>query len=175
VNVDDLYDKIEEFNKDITIHPVQASQIIFEQRVKLNCFYCSKYDTKWTCPPRIPKLNYQEIINEYGNKAIVIIKLNINNNFDEIRNKSTLLLHHCLLMLEQYLWNNNNSLSVSFIGGSCKLCKNGCAEKRCMNKGLSRIPMEALGINVIKTLQNININIQFPITEELVRCGLILW
>jgi len=175
VTISDLYDKIEEFNKDITIHPIQANQIIFEHRVALNCFYCSKYNTKWSCPPRIPQLNYQEIINEYENRAIVLISLAINNNFEEIRNKSTIILHHCLLMLEQYLWDNNNSLSLSFIGGSCKLCKNGCSELKCMNKGLSRIPLEALGINVINTLQNININIKFPIIDNLTRCGLILW
>ena len=46
-------------------------------------------------------------------------------------------------------------MAISFIGGSCKLCKNGCAKDKCNNPGMARIPLEATGVNVIKSLDNI--------------------
>ena len=70
---------------------------------------------------------------------------------------------------------NNNSLAISFIGGSCKLCKNGCGKERCNNPGMARIPLEATGVNVIKTLENIGIKVQFPIKDRFYRYGLIAW
>lgn len=159
----------------IKITPIKLSDIIFEERVKLNCFYCTKYNINWRCPPNIPDLNYYNIISEYDNLAIVYIIMDINNNFDFIRIDSTNKLHKSLLVLEQYFWNNNNSLATSFIGGSCKLCQNGCDKDKCKQPLRARIPIEAIGINVIKTLQNIGININFPITNQLFRGGMILW
>ena len=92
-----------------------------------------------------------------------------------MRNKTTNKVHQCLLMLEKYLWDNNYPLCITLIGGCCKLCRNGCAEDVCKNKGLARIPIEATGINVIDSLKNINIDIKFPIIDNLSRCGMILW
>ena len=65
INIDNLNDKIKEFDCNINIYKIKFDQIIFEDRVKLNCFYCSKYNTKWTCPPRIPDIDYSKLINEF--------------------------------------------------------------------------------------------------------------
>lgn len=161
---------------DYSIKPIKSSQIIFEQRVKINCFYCSKYNTNWSCPPRIPDLDYKKLISEYNNIIIVSLNSKINeNNFNEIRNKSTNQLHSVLLMLEMHLWENNYPLAISFIGGSCKLCKDGCAKDSCKNKGLSRIPLEATGVNVVRSLSNVGIEVKFPISDNLTRHGMLLW
>jgi len=173
MNIELLKEKINDSN--IQIYKINYSDIIFEDRVKLNCFYCSKYNTNWMCPPRIPQLDYCKIIGEYSNVAIVSISMDINNNFNDTRTETTVKLHKTLLMLEKELWNNNYPTAVSFIGGSCKLCKNGCAEDKCKQPGLSRIPTEATGINVIKSLKNIGIEIVFPPKDKLSRFGILLW
>jgi len=176
LNIEHLRKKLIEFDKRLKIYPIDFQSIVFEERVHLNCFYCPKYNLKWTCPPKIPSLDYQKIINEYSNIAIVSIDMLIaSHNFDDIRTESTNILHKSLLMLEKELWNDNNSLALSFIGGSCKLCKNGCGTDRCNQPGLARIPVEALGINVVESLKNIGVNVVFPIKDKLSRYGMLLW
>lgn len=148
-------------HKDMGFIYMDPKELKFEERVKINCFYCSKYDTKWTCPPRIPNLNYKALLNEYENCYLIYY-----TNKD--RRKSTNELHRELLRLEKYLWDKGYPLAISFIGGSCKLCKDGCSPNRCSNPGLSRIPVEALGINLVDTLK---IDFKGPLT----RYGLLLW
>lgn len=162
-------------NKNLSLICIDKEKFIFEDRVALNCFYCSKYNTKWTCPPRIPKLNYFKILQEYDNIAILKYERNFTKDeFDLVRTESTNEVHKILLALERYLYQHNNSLAISFIGGSCKLCKT-CGKEKCNNPGMARIPLEATGINVIKSLSNIGINIEFPLKNRFYRFGLIAW
>lgn len=150
--------------------------IVYEERVKLKCFHCKNYRKKWTCPGHLPQIDYQKIIAEYENAAVVICKIPAENGVtDEIRNISTNTLHRAMLFLESELYKRNNSLAISFIGGSCKLCKNGCNPNSCANPELSRMPWEATGCNVVKSLKNIGIRIVFPPQEYLFRYGLFLW
>jgi predicted metal-binding protein len=176
ITINDLSEKLKDFDSNIKIYNIEFNQIVFENRVGINCFYCSKYNTKWTCPPRIPNVDYKNVLKEYDNIAIVAYTVDINEvNFDELRSKTTNKVHQSLLMLEKYLWENNKPLAISFIGGCCKLCKDGCSKDECKNKGLSRIPIEGIGINVVSTLKNINIDVVFPIKNNLSRYGMILW
>ncbi|MEQ2722824.1 DUF2284 domain-containing protein [Phascolarctobacterium faecium] len=155
---------------------IRNEDFVYEERVQLNCFYCSRYNTKWTCPPKIPPINYKKIISEYNNLYILKYERNFQKeDFDVVRNESTNAIHRTLLQMEKFLYINNNSLAISFIGGSCKLCKNGCGKERCNNPGMARIPLEATGVNVIKTLENIGIKVQFPIKDRFYRYGLIAW
>lgn len=168
--------ELKNFNTDMSMILINSKDFVFEERVELKCFYCSKYDTKWTCPPRIPRLDYSKLINEYKNAAIVICEMSLKDKvYEEIRTKSTNELHKSLLYLEKVLWELDNPMTLTFIGGSCKLCKNGCAEDKCRNPGVKRIPIEATGINVIESLKNIGINISFQNNDTMYRFGLILW
>lgn len=175
VDIKDIEERIKEFNENINLYKIDYQDIVFEERVKLNCFYCKRYNNNWKCPPRIPDIDYKKVITEYKNILVIAIKMKIENNYEQVRTESTNKLHHILLCLEQELFNNNNSLAVSFIGGSCKLCKNGCAEDRCRQPSLARIPVEATGINLVDTLKKKGINIEFPIKEEIYRYGMLLW
>lgn len=73
------------------------------------------------------------------------------------------------------MYNHNSSTAISFIGGSCKLCKGGCGKEKCNNPYMSRSPIEALGINVIKSASRYGINIEFPTDKQLMRIGMLLW
>lgn len=161
---------------DITIHKVNIKDMCFEQRVRMNCFYCKNYNLNWKCPPKIPDIDYEKMMNEYDNAAFVKIELPfIEENFQEIRTKSTNDLHKAMLLLEKQLWDMDYSMAISFIGGSCKLCKNGCGKERCNNPYSARVPLEATGVNVIKSAQSVGIKITFPPNETLMRVGLLLW
>lgn len=172
-----IIDFLKKINSQVKILEIKNSDIIFEERVKLKCFHCEHFNHKHTCPPAFPELDYQHMITkEYNNAMILYIKMPVNKeHFEEIRSKSTNVLHKVLLEAEKFLYDNNHSLAISFLGGSCKLCKNGCNPEKCNNPLCARIPMEALGINVIKTMKNSGIDIKFPITNEISRYGLLLW
>ena len=66
-------------------------------------------------------------------------------------------------------------MCLSYIGGSCRLCKSGCGKDRCNNPYLARIPLEATGVNVVESARKYGISIEFPVKEFLIRIGLILW
>ena len=155
---------------------VDCSRLVFEERVLLNCFHCRRYNVNWTCPPRIPGIDYHKLILEYDNSLLVYCKMPVaEGKMDIVRLNSTNLLHRALLEAEKLLWDNNYSLAISFIGGSCKLCTQGCDPHSCRQPTLARIPIEATGVNVEKSLANEGISIVFPPKDFLYRVGLLLW
>lgn len=167
-----------EYNSNIKFKLINVKEIIFEENVKMQCYYCSKFNNNWRCPPNIPQnIDYKKMILEFTNAALVYIKmdLNQNNNFEDVRRDSSLILHKALLEIESYLWSNNIPNSLTFVGGSCKLCKNGCGKEKCNNPGMARTPLEAIGVNVIKSAEKAGISIAFPPKESLLRVGLLLW
>lgn len=68
-----------------------------------------------------------------------------------------------------------NQWRYLLLGGACKLCKNGCMPERCANPYASRSPLEALGVNVMKSAASAGIEVKFPTTEYMMRIGLLLW
>lgn len=156
---------------------IEPNSIIFEERVKLKCSFCDKYGINRRCPPFHTGIDLKASIREYENCMVVYTVFRYKNEQEKgvVRRESTNYLHKSLLDLEKILWENEQVLGVSFIGGSCKLCKDGCGTT-CRNPVNSRIPVEATGINVIKTIKNeLNIEIKFNETGILYRFGLLFW
>lgn len=155
---------------------ISPDKLIFEERVKMNCFYCGRYNVSWRCPPKLPEIDYKKMLLEYENTAVVYVRMPLGEtDYTTVRNDSSIYLHRALLLCEKWLYQHNNSTALSFIGGSCKLCKNGCSAEKCANPYQSRSPVEALGINIIKSVERIGIPIQFPVTEYMIRIGLLVW
>lgn len=159
--------------KGIAIDP---HDVIFEERVKMSCFYCARYNTNWKCPPKIPQLDYQKMLQEYNQAAFVWIEMPLTKEtYDDVRSESSLMLHKALLSMEEYLMYRNNAMALSFIGGSCKLCKNGCGKEQCNNPYKARTPLEAIGVNIISSAEKYGITVSFPPGEFMMRLGLLLW
>jgi len=155
---------------------IDASTLIFEERVRMNCFYCGKYNVSWKCPPKLPHIDYQKMLSEFDNAAFIYVKMSLEGeDYNSVRNNSSIHLHRALLECEKWLYQHNNPTALSFIGGSCKLCKNGCPAERCANPYQSRTPVEALGINVIKSAEQYGIDVVFPADKYMMRIGLLLW
>lgn len=173
-----LKEKLDELQlgNQVILLPASPEIFVFEERVTLQCFTCARYNTVHTCPPRIPSIDYRKLINEYENCLVAYCSMPVNReNYSEVRTQSTNLLHKTLLQLEESLRQSNFPLAMSFIGGSCKLCKSGCHPEKCNNPTMARIPVEATGINLVKSLVKMGINIEFPVTRQLTRYGLLLW
>lgn len=155
---------------------IDSSSLIFEERIRMNCFYCGKYNVSWKCPPKLPDIDYKKMLSEFENSAMIYVQILLQNkDYDTIREFSSVHLHRALLECEKWLYQHNNSTALSFIGGSCKLCKNGCAKDKCANPYQARTPVEALGINIIKSAAQYGIDITFPPEKYMTRIGLLLW
>ena len=141
--------------------PIRQDDLVFEERVRLKCFQCRNYCAKWTCPGRLPAFDYRKLLGEYAHMAV-------------ISGKDGNELHRAMLHLEKELFSRNETMAVSFIGGSCELCKDGCNKDACVHPDQARIPWDATGCNVTRSLANIGIKVDFA-GSECYRYGLLLW
>ena len=110
-----------------------------------------------------------------GLATILSMNITSQSDYNKIRNDSSVILHKALLDLEKWLYHHNSSNAISFIGGSCKLCKGGCGKEKCNNPNMSRAPLEAIGVNIIKSMKQYGIDITFPTEKAIKRVGLLLW
>ncbi len=156
----------------ITIKRIKFSDIVFEERVKLGCFYCKNYNKKLTCPPNIPDLDYNKILSECDNLHIICHKHHFQNIIThKDRADSTHAIHDFILSTEKKLGLNNNPIILSFIGGCCKLCGYECG--LICDTEHRRISLEAIGVNVVKSMHNVGVDLIFPPKEYFYRIGLI--
>lgn len=160
----------------LNIVPAEPKKLILESRTQMNCFYCGKYNHNWKCPPNLPAIDYQEMFSEYDFGAFVYLKMPFRKEtYADVRNESSILLYKALLDMEKVLWEYNRPLAISFVAGSCKLCKNGCGQERCSNPYMARSPIEATGVNVIKSAAVYGIEAVFPPKDTIMRIGYLLW
>lgn len=160
----------------LRIRSANPSDLVFEERTKMACFYCGRYRNCWTCPPNIPDIDYPRMFSEFGNGAFVWVDVPYTDDtYQEVRRESSVRLHRALLSMERWLWDHGHTPALSFTAGSCKLCKNGCGKERCNNPYMARTPLEATGCNVVASAARAGIEIRFPPRGSLMRVGLIVW
>ena len=56
---------------------ITASQLVFEERVKMNCFYCGRYNVNWKCPPKLPDIDFKKLVAEYDRAALVYVRMKL--------------------------------------------------------------------------------------------------
>lgn len=148
---------------DMEVIFIRQEDLAFEERVRLKCFQCRNYRECWTCPAHLPDLDYRRLLGEYEHAAVVVSLGTANE------------LHRAMLFLESELMKRGNPLAQSFIGGRCELCKGGCKPEACARPEQARIPWDAIGCNVTRSLESIGIHIDFSQTADVKRYGLFLW
>ncbi len=174
---EEIIEYIHENFSDVIAVFMPPREVVFEENVKMNCYYCSKYGTNWRCPPNIPDIDYAKMFSEFDMGLLIKLEYKVSNydDYSDLRRVSSNTLHKILLTLEKWLWNRGKSNAISFGAGSCKLCKDGCGKDKCKNPGLARCSLEAVGVNVVKTCEKAEIPITFPPVDVLARVGLIMW
>ncbi|MBQ7648931.1 MAG: hypothetical protein IJS92_07670 [Paludibacteraceae bacterium] len=214
MSVEELKEILHEKYPEVEVREIQYEDIVFEERVRLKCCHCKNYKEKWTCPGKMPELDYRKIISEYEHKAVVISKVAMHvgagarsetettagerserettagarsetettagerRETDGVMKKfreGVVLLHRAMLYMEGELFKRNNAMAESFIGCSCQLCEEGCAAEKCRHPEQARVPWDATGCNVVKTLEKIGIQVTFPATEYMYQYGLFVW
>lgn len=184
MSAEELKEILHEKYPEVEVREIQYKDIVFEERVRLKCCHCKNYKEKWTCPGKMPELDYRQIISEYEHKAVVISKSALHVGAGERREtdgvmkkfrEGVVLLHRAMLYMEGELFKRNNAMAESFIGCSCQLCEEGCAAEKCRHPEQARVPWDATGCNVVKTLEKIGIQVTFPATEYMYQYGLFVW
>lgn len=156
---------------------INPSELLFEENVKMNCYYCGRYNNNWRCPPNLPDVDFKKMMAEYESGIFVWNEyvIDAKDDYTKIRNESSVILHKTLLKIEKWMWNHNCSNAISFGAGACKLCKDGCGKEKCNNPYKSRSPLEATGVNIIKSAKKYGIDLSFPTDKKFVRLGLVLY
>ena len=172
MEIEQIRDILQAKYPDMDAVAIRYEDLVFEERVRLKCFQCRNYRTKWTCPGRLPAFDFPRLLGEYEHMAVIVAKSDgvVEEQIREAGNQ----LHRAMLYLEKELFNRNEPMAVSFIGGSCELCKDGCNKDACVHPEQARIPWDATGCNVTRSLANIGVDVDFS-GKEICRYGLLLW
>ena len=176
MSIEELKEILHEKYPEVEVREIQYEDIVFEERVRLKCCHCKNYKEKWTCPGKLPELDYRKIISEYAHMAVLIGKVPMKGNVTQEQFREAVVkLHKAMLYLEGELFKRNNAMAESFIGCSCQLCEEGCAAEKCRHPEQARVPWDATGCNVVKTLERIGVKVEFPAKEYIYQYGLFVW
>ncbi|HDQ05164.1 MAG TPA: DUF2284 domain-containing protein [Candidatus Bathyarchaeota archaeon] len=182
---------------------IPADEIVVENRVVLKCRVgCKEYGKTLMCPPYAPSVDeFRKILSEYSYALILkfksqteataeIAKLLSKEENDpslteemkqKIRDfwaswkadKRGLVKKICVL--EKAAVNKGYTLALGFTTGSCVIC-DACnvEEKICIHPTEARYSAQAVGINVLQTLENAGMPIPFPFEKNPESFGLVL-
>lgn len=170
---------------------ITSSAVVVEERIGLKCRTgCPSYGTSLSCPPYAPGIGvFRRMLAEYAYVLVIrfvsqvradetILHALMKNRYDpavapELRdrtmeymdalNQESRRIHDLMLGLERIAFQAGMPFALAFTPDSCDLCKK-CNVKNgiCLHPEKFRYPLEAVGINVIKTAAYAGIQIQFP-------------
>jgi len=176
---------------------IKASDIVVEERVRLNCMIgCEDYGRNISCPPFTPTPEeFRKISKQYSEGVIITEKVEARLSPEIAKHFVKNLTHKPdvlkeffktwssfkkkafeeLLEIESEIFNLNYPLAMVFWYGTCCLCKE-CVDniRDCRFPFKRRSSMEAVGINVVETLNKIGIKISFPFKNYPLSVSLIL-
>jgi predicted metal-binding protein len=182
---------------------VPANEIVVENRVVLKCrIGCNKYGKTLMCPPYAPSVEeFQKSLNEYSYALVFKIKSQaeatpeiakllskkeddpsltqemkeqIQSFWDSWKTDKKELLHK-IVSLEKAATSKGYTLALGFTTGSCIICDEcNVKEKICLHPTQARYSAQAVGINVLQTLENAGMPIPVPFKKNPESFGLIL-
>ncbi|MFW9821961.1 MAG: DUF2284 domain-containing protein [Candidatus Thorarchaeota archaeon] len=178
---------------------VNFEDIIFDSKVQTYCvsssFKCPSYGHSWACPPEAPFM--EKKVAEFKVFYLIYYKLDLSEYVKDEQIKhpkkseksiktmlySSGILHNKLESeIYNFIENYTKPYEEKLIlwDGYCRVCSSkidkGCTYDSgdpCRYPEKRKYSMEAVGINVTKTVSKLNLGIQWPPTDFLFRFGLI--
>ena len=165
---------------------ISANDIVVDDRVRLKCFIplCRHYGDL-VCPPNVPTPDeFRRYLKQY--RFAILLSTEYDNPpkpksladseavSAEIRTKST-DLSDILLKLEGVSLQKGYRFAAGFTGGSCNYC-DSCVKTggECKTPYRARPSMEAVGVDVVETLKNADMTLEFPVSDKVKWWGLLL-
>jgi predicted metal-binding protein len=174
---------------------IPAKMVVIDERVRLKCEVprCAGYGRYLTCPPYVMPVDiFRGVLSRYKWCLLVQVEAKDINSMDkgkgridhtilkenkELHRPFRLKLLQIVEAVEAAAFKKGLYLAAGFIGGSCVLCDECVNEKTsevCRHPFRARPPMEAVGINVIKTVKNAGLSIHLSSSKDVIWTGLVL-
>jgi len=182
----------------ITIH---TKRIVIDERVQLKCRYppCRHYGRNLMCPPFTPSASqFNKCLSRYRRAILVEVEDRVPQNVertlssneklyaDLIKDKRFLKrydkwhvkvwrrLHEVVSEIEREAFRRNYYLSLGLGAEHCALCQRCDVENPCKNPLRARPSMEAVGIDVHKSVKNAGLTLKWNPYHTIRLYGLLL-
>jgi predicted metal-binding protein len=174
---------------------IPSQRVVIDERVRLKCEVprCAGYGQFLTCPPYVMSVEaFSRILLRYKWGLLVQVEAQNINSTDkgkgridravlkrntELHRPFKLKLLEVVEAVEAAAFKKGMRFATGFVGGSCALCERCVEDKKseaCRHPFRARPPMEAVGIDVVKTAQNAGLPIHLSSSKNVVWTGLIL-
>jgi predicted metal-binding protein len=174
---------------------IPSKQVVIDERVRLKCEVprCAGYGQYLTCPPYVMSVEtFSKIRSSYKWGLLVQVEAKDIDSTDKDKGRinRTILkenrkLHRSFKLklleiveaVESAAFKKGMRFAAGLVGGSCVLCERCVDDKSsqvCRHPFRARPPMEAVGIDVVKTAQNAGLPIHLSSSKNVVWTGLIL-
>lgn len=156
---------------------IDPGAIVVSQWVRMKCrFGCDEYGRNASCPPNVPSVEEcGAFIREYGTAVLFHFQKSVRSG-EELK-RWVKALHAHLLKMEKEVFLLGFHKAFVLLVDSCSLC-NECSAAResCNNPKLARPTVEALGVDVYKTVRSFGypIEVKSEISQEMDRYSILL-
>lgn len=180
--------------------PIPVSAVVVDERVQLKCRYppCPFYGRNKMCPPFTPTAEeFRKYLARYRHALIVQLVVPLTEDIkSRIRGDAKLeelfsdrefssvlrrggrqawkLLNHIISGIERESFRRGYRFAVGFAAGSCPLCDECDVNTPCKHPLEARPSMEAVGIDVQRTLEKAGLSIEWGTRDTVTLTGLIL-
>jgi predicted metal-binding protein len=162
------------------VRRIPVADIVVDERVRLKCQVplCDSFGRNFTCPPFLPSVpEFREMLSRYG--GAVLVQVSAEGPFDPREEVFAYArtLHGLMNRAEGIAFAEGFRFAAALIGGCCRLCDE-CAAVRpgepCRHPFQARPSMEAMGIDVLATLEKAGLPARFPVRDRVDWTGLLL-
>ncbi len=168
-----------------SVVPINAADIAVDERVRLKCRVplCDSYYKNLMCPPSVPTVaEFREALNRYSMAILIQVSAELEKTYANAPTEEVFVpakkLHELVNFGEKEVFTAGFRFAAGFIGGCCRLCDECVAVDggtRCRFPFKARPSMEAMGIDVMATVEKAGLSVDsFPITNRVTWTGLIL-
>ncbi len=163
---------------------IPVSHVIVDERVRLKCQVplCDSFHKNLMCPPFVmPVEEFRKVLGCYEEAILLQTEGAIDVLTEGKPGRDVFApagrLHDLVNRGEREAFRSGFRFAAGLIGGCCRLCEVCVAidnNRICRFPFRARPSMEAMGIDVVATLENAELFIAFPISDRVTWTGLIL-
>jgi len=158
--------------KQIEIDP--SNDLVFDLKVREMCKSCKRHGKKATCPPHIESVeHYSKLLPKYLHGIIYYEIFPVDENVVDLGEKSSLEIYKKIASERNKLFGNGHYFIMGLGAGSCKLCDKCSFPCPLPEKAL--VPLQATGINVVKMMKKLEVEISFPVKDTIYRIGALFY
>ncbi len=167
-----------------TVTPIPVSHVIIDKRVRLKCQIprCDSFHKNLMCPPFVmPVEEFRQTLACYKEAILLQTEVVIDILNDGKPGRDVFApagrLHDLVNMGEREAFRAGFRFAAGLIGGCCRLCEACVAmdnSSNCRFPFRARPSMEAMGIDVVATLEQTGLALAFPVRDRVTWTGLIL-